>query len=100
VAARAFTILQFFLYVMLYSLVVTIPMSILLAALATFTRLSIDGALLGLEGAGISPNRLPRPVGRGPGTCQLIASIVTRKRCMVTRACPASEMRDGAQHPE
>ena len=58
-----FTVLQLFLYVLPYSLVVTIPMSVLLAALATFTRLSIDGELLGLRGAGLSLTRLTRPAG-------------------------------------
>jgi lipopolysaccharide export system permease protein len=55
------TVLQLFLYVLPYSLVVTIPMSVLLAALATFTRLSTDGEMLGLRGAGISLARLTRP---------------------------------------
>src|SRR5512134_2864005 len=48
------TVLQLFLYILPYSLVVTIPMSALLATLATFTRLSTDGELLGLRGAGSS----------------------------------------------
>jgi lipopolysaccharide export system permease protein len=55
------TVLQLFLYVIPYSLVVTIPMSVLLATLATFTRLSADGELLGLRGAGSSLSRLTRP---------------------------------------
>jgi lipopolysaccharide export system permease protein len=55
------TVLQLFLYVLPYSLVVTIPMSVLLATLATFTRLSTDGELLGLRGAGSSLTRLTRP---------------------------------------
>lgn len=55
------TVLQLFLYVLPYSLVVTIPMSVLLATLATFTRLSTDGELLGLRGAGSSLSRLTRP---------------------------------------
>jgi lipopolysaccharide export system permease protein len=56
-----FTVLQLFLYALPYSLVVTIPISALLAALATFTRLSTDGELLGLRGAGSSLTRLARP---------------------------------------
>jgi lipopolysaccharide export system permease protein len=55
------TVLELFLYVLPYSLVVTIPMSALLATLATFTRLSTDGELLGLRGAGASLGRLARP---------------------------------------
>ncbi|MBS1116073.1 MAG: putative Permease YjgP/YjgQ family protein [candidate division NC10 bacterium] len=55
------TVLELFLYVLPYSLVVTIPMSALLATLATFTRLSTDGELLGLRGAGYSLGRLARP---------------------------------------
>jgi lipopolysaccharide export system permease protein len=55
------TVLQLFLYVLPYSLVVTIPMSVLLATLATFTRMSTDGELLGLRGAGSSLSRLTRP---------------------------------------
>ena len=56
-----FTILQLFLYILPYSLVVTIPASVLLATLATFTRLSSEGELLGLRGAGFSLTRLTRP---------------------------------------
>ncbi len=55
------TVLQLFLYVLPYSLVVTIPMSVLLATLATFTRMSADGELLGLRGGGSSLSRLTRP---------------------------------------
>jgi lipopolysaccharide export system permease protein len=55
------TVLQLFLYVLPYSLVVTIPMSALLATMATFTRLSTDGELLGLRGAGSGLTRLARP---------------------------------------
>jgi lipopolysaccharide export system permease protein len=55
------TVLQLFLYILPYSLVVTIPMSVLLATLATFTRLSTDGELLGLRGSGSSLTRLSRP---------------------------------------
>jgi len=42
-------------------LVVTIPMSVLLATLTTFTRLGADGELLALRGAGLSMLRLTRP---------------------------------------
>lgn len=55
------TILQLFAYILPYSLVVTIPASVLLATLATFTRLSTDGELLGLRGAGSSLARLAVP---------------------------------------
>jgi lipopolysaccharide export system permease protein len=55
------TVLQLFLYILPYSLVVTIPMSVLLATLTTFTRLGADGELLGLRGAGLSLFRLARP---------------------------------------
>ncbi|HTX53165.1 MAG TPA: LPS export ABC transporter permease LptF [Candidatus Baltobacteraceae bacterium] len=55
------TVLQLFLYVLPYSLVVTIPMSVLLATLATFTRMSADGELLALRGAGVGIARLLRP---------------------------------------
>jgi lipopolysaccharide export system permease protein len=55
------TVLQLFLYILPYSLVVTIPMSVLLATLATFTRLGADGELLALRGAGLSLFRLTRP---------------------------------------
>ncbi len=55
------TILQLFVYILPYSLVVTIPASVLLATLATFTRLSTDGELLGLRGAGSSLARLTVP---------------------------------------
>ncbi len=55
------TVVQLFLYVLPYSLVVTIPMSVLVATLATFTRLSTDGELLALRGSGASLCRLTRP---------------------------------------
>ena len=55
------TVLKLFLYIIPYSLVVTIPMSVLLATLATFTRLSADGELIAMRGAGLGPTRLTRP---------------------------------------
>lgn len=55
------TVLQLFLYILPYSLVVTIPMSILLATLTTFTRLGADGEILALRAAGVSLFRLTRP---------------------------------------
>jgi lipopolysaccharide export system permease protein len=55
------TVLQLFLYVLPYSLMVTIPMSVLLATLATFTRMSADGELLALRSAGVGLIRLARP---------------------------------------
>ncbi len=55
------TVLQLFLYILPYSLVVTIPMSVLLATLATFTRLCADGEILALRSAGVSLTRLTRP---------------------------------------
>lgn len=54
------TVFQLFLYILPYSLVVTIPMSVLLATLATFTRLAADGEILALRGAGVSLARLTR----------------------------------------
>lgn len=67
------TVLQLFLYILPYSLVVTIPMSVLLATLATFTRLGTDGEILALRGAGLSLSRLTRPaVGFG-----LVGSALT-----------------------
>jgi lipopolysaccharide export system permease protein len=55
------TVLQLFLYILPYSLVVTIPMSVLLATLATFTRMAGDGEILGLQSAGVSVSRLTLP---------------------------------------
>ena len=55
------TVLQLFLYILPYSLVVTIPMSVLLATLATFIRLGADGEVLAWRGAGLSVSRLTRP---------------------------------------
>jgi len=55
------TVLQLFLYILPYSLVVTIPMSVLLATLTTFTRFGADGEILALRGAGLSLLRLTRP---------------------------------------
>lgn len=55
------TVAQLFAYILPYSLVVTIPMSVLLAVLATYTRLSTDGELVVLHGAGLSLVRVARP---------------------------------------
>jgi lipopolysaccharide export system permease protein len=54
------TVAQLFLYILPYSLVVTIPMSVLLAVLATFTRLSTDGEILVLQSTGVSLPRVAR----------------------------------------
>ena len=67
------TVLQLFLYIIPYTLVVTIPMSALLATLVTFARLAGDSEIVALLSAGVSVARLARPaVGFG-----LIASMVT-----------------------
>jgi len=67
------TVLQLFLYKLPDSLWVTIPMSTVLATLATYTRLGADGEILALQGAGVSLARLTRPaVGFG-----LLASALT-----------------------
>ena len=55
------TVLQLFLYLLPYSLVITIPMSVLLATLVTFTRLAGDAELMAFHGAGVSLFRLSRP---------------------------------------
>ncbi len=55
------TVVQLFAYILPYSLVVTIPMSVLLAVLATFTRLSTDGEMLVMHSAGLSLTRVARP---------------------------------------
>jgi len=70
------TVLQLFLYILPYSLVVTIPMATLLATLATFTRLAGDGEILALQSAGVSLSRLARPtVGFGLVTSALTLVI-------------------------
>jgi lipopolysaccharide export system permease protein len=72
------TVLQLFLYVLPFSLVVTIPMSVLLATLATFTRLNTDGELLAMRGTGFSLIRLTRPAlffGLGATLLTLIVSV-------------------------
>lgn len=68
-----FTVFQLFLYILPYSLVVTIPMSTLLATLATFTRLGADGEILALRGAGLSLTRLTRPAA----LFGIVASLLT-----------------------
>ena len=55
------TVLQLFLYILPYSLIVTVPMSVLLATLAAFTRMAADGEILALRAAGLSLSRLCRP---------------------------------------
>jgi lipopolysaccharide export system permease protein len=55
------TVLQLFSYLLPYSLVATIPMSVLLAVLVTFTRMASDGEVLGLKASGVSILRLTRP---------------------------------------
>ncbi|HYL82423.1 MAG TPA: LPS export ABC transporter permease LptF [Candidatus Acidoferrum sp.] len=56
-----FTVFQLFIYILPYSLVVPIPMSVLLATLATYSRLGADGEILAMRGAGLSLVRLARP---------------------------------------
>src|SRR5574341_771723 len=67
------TVLQLFLYTLPYSLAFTIPASVLLATLATFPRLSSDGEILALRGAGLSLTRLTQPAV----LFGLVASAVT-----------------------
>lgn len=55
------TVLELFVYILPYSLVVTIPMSVLLAALITFTRMASEGEVLALKASGVSLLRLIRP---------------------------------------
>lgn len=72
------TVLQLFLYVLPFSLVVTIPMSVLLATLATFMRLNTDGEMLALRGAGLGLLRLTRPAlffGLGATVLTMIVSV-------------------------
>lgn len=71
------TVLQLFLYVLPYSLVVTIPMSVLLATLATFARMSADGELLGLRGAGSTFIRLTRPAALFGVVTTLLTLFIT-----------------------
>jgi len=72
------TVAQLFAYILPYSLVVTIPMSVLLAVLATFTRMSTDGEVVVLHGAGLSLARVARPAllfGLLGTVCTLIIAI-------------------------
>ena len=55
------TVLQLLLYILPYTLAVTIPMSALLATLVTFTRMAGDNEIVALQSAGISVARLARP---------------------------------------
>jgi lipopolysaccharide export system permease protein len=71
------TVLQLFLYILPYSLVVSIPMSVLLATLTTFTRLGADGELLALRGAGLSLRRLARPAIWFGLTASALTLIIT-----------------------
>jgi lipopolysaccharide export system permease protein len=54
-------VLRLFLYILPFSLTVTIPMSVLLAVLATYGRLSSDGETIGLKTGGLSLYRLMAP---------------------------------------
>ena len=54
-------VLRLFLYILPFSLTVTIPMSVLLAVLATYGRLSSDGETIGLKTGGLSLYRLMVP---------------------------------------
>jgi lipopolysaccharide export system permease protein len=71
------TVLQLFLYILPYSLVVTIPMSVLLAALATYTRLSADGELLAMRGAGLGLVRLARPAFWFGAVATLVTLVIS-----------------------
>lgn len=55
------TVLRLFLYILPYSLVVTIPMAVLLSALAAYSRLSADGEVVALKATGWSLGRLMLP---------------------------------------
>lgn len=54
-------VLQLLLFILPYSLVVTIPMATLLATLAAFGRLAADGEVVALKAAGVSLYRLTLP---------------------------------------
>lgn len=56
-----FTVLRLFLYILPYSLVVTIPMAVLLATLATYGRFASDGEVVALKAAGLNLTRLMAP---------------------------------------
>jgi lipopolysaccharide export system permease protein len=71
------TVLQLFLYILPYSLIYTIPGSVLVATLTSFTRLSADGELLGLRGAGVSLLRLTRPAALFGIVTTLITIVIT-----------------------
>ncbi len=72
-----FTVFQLFLYILPYSLVVTIPMSVLLATLATYTRLCAEGEILAMRGSGLSLTRLTWPAFRFGLAATLATLIIT-----------------------
>ncbi len=55
------TILELLIYILPYSLVVTVPLSILLSTLTTYGRLAADGEAIALKMAGVSLTRLMVP---------------------------------------
>lgn len=70
------TVLRLFLYILPYSLVVTIPLAVLLASLAAYSRLSSDGEVVALKATGWSLRRLMLPAAILGGLAYLATSFI------------------------
>jgi len=71
------TVLTLFLYLLPYSLMVTIPLSTLLALLATYSRLSSEGEVIAMNVSGLSLRRLMVPGLILGGAAYLATSVIT-----------------------
>lgn len=79
-------VLRLFLYILPFSLTVTIPMSVLLAVLATYGRLSSEGEAIALKTGGLSLYRL-----MAPGL--LVGSVATLVTLWITVSIQPSSTR-------
>ncbi|MEO1858386.1 MAG: LptF/LptG family permease, partial [Verrucomicrobiales bacterium] len=72
-------VLQFILYILPYSLIFTIPWSVLIGVLLVFGRLSADNELLALRLSGMSMFRLCRPVFFIAGCLVCLSFLINTK---------------------
>ena len=73
------SVLQFILYILPYSLIFTIPWSLLTAVLLVFGRLSADNELLSFRMSGMSMFRLCRPVFMIAGVLVIMSFLINTR---------------------
>lgn len=75
--ASIFSIIQIFAYVIPGFLVITIPMSLVVASLTAFTRLSADSEITAMKASRISLYRMVRPVLFFAGICLVVTAFTS-----------------------